>query len=272
MIYVMVAACVCLAVCALYHALAVRHYSVKSEKIKNRIRIVLVSDVHSMKNGLKKLLKLIKKQNPDIIALAGDIFDSHRDEKYAREFLCGLDKNVLTFYVTGNHEHKTGRINTFLNILSEFEHIQILDGDKKSVEIRGSLISVCGISDPTKSKCDDPHYDYKKALQAISSSAQNSFNILIAHSPFYIADYKKYDFDLVLSGHTHGGQVRIPFVLNGLYNRSWGFFPPYCGGRYVHDNMVHIVCRGAANNPAWCPRIFNRREIVSIDILEENKC
>ncbi len=268
MVYIIIAVFAALTVMALYNGLTVREYSVCSTKIKNPVKIVLVSDVHSMKYGQKKLLRLIKMQKPDMIALAGDIFDSHGSEKYAEQFLKGLDENVLTFYVTGNHEHKTGRLDSFLNIVKSFKHIHILDADKEIINIKGNRICVGGISDPAKKKADDTAYDYKKALEDIGNNGSDSFNILIAHNPFYSDDYKKYDFDLVLSGHTHGGQIRVPFILNGLYNRSWGFFPPYCGGMYVHDKkMTHIVCRGAANNPAWCPRIFNRRDIAGITVM-----
>ena len=83
--------------------------------------------------------------------------------------------------------------------------------------------------------------------------------------PERIQLYKKMDFDLVLSGHAHGGQVRIPFLLNGLCAPNQGWFPEYAGGLYEHDSLIHIVSRGLSYNPRL-PRIFNPPEIVIIDL------
>lgn len=254
---------------ALYNDLVMRRYVVKSKKIKSDVKIVLISDVHSMRFGQNKLIRLTKKVNPNIIILAGDIFDAKRKTKYADEFLEKLPKNISTFYVTGNHEHKNERISEYMDILKKYEHIKVLDGTKKFIKSENS-ICVCGISDPMKRVKDDVCYNYKSVIANNFSNIGDSYNILIAHSPFYVKDYLQGDFDLVLSGHTHGGQVRIPILLNGLFNRSWGFFPPYCGGKYIHENgMVHIVSRGAANNPWWCPRVFNRREIVCVTLKKD---
>lgn len=271
MVYIL-AVFLCITVfCALYNGLTVRKYTVESGKIKNPIKIVLVSDVHSMKYGQNKLIKFIKKENPDMIVLAGDIFDAHKDEKYADMFLAKLPKNIYTVFTSGNHEHKTARWETFIRVIEKYKHINVLDNKKATFNINENFICVCAISDPSR-KMNDESYDYKQIICEKFNCLGDGYNILLAHSPFYINDYKNGDFDLVLSGHTHGGQVRIPFVLNGLFNRSWGFFPPYCGGKYTHENgLIHVVCRGAANNPWWCPRVFNRREIVSI-YLKNTKC
>ena len=95
------------------------------------------------------------------------------------------------------------------------------------------------------------------------------YKILIAHRPERIEDYKQYSFDLVLSGHAHGGQVRIPGIMNGLYAPHQGLFPKYAGGMYTHDNLTHIVSRGLSVN-SRLPRIFNPPELVIISI-ESNK-
>lgn len=91
------------------------------------------------------------------------------------------------------------------------------------------------------------------------------FKILLAHRPELIEIYKKSHFDLVLSGHAHGGQVRIPFILNGLFAPDQGWFPEYVGGVYKHDSLTHIVSRGVSYNPLL-PRIFNPPEVVVIEI------
>lgn len=92
---------------------------------------------------------------------------------------------------------------------------------------------------------------------------------MLSHRPERIESYKKYNFDLVLSGHAHGGQVRIPFLLNGLYAPNQGLFPKYAGGLYTHNNLNHVVSRGLSYNPKL-PRIFNPPEIVIVELRGSN--
>jgi predicted MPP superfamily phosphohydrolase len=92
------------------------------------------------------------------------------------------------------------------------------------------------------------------------------YSILLAHRPEHIDQYLNYGFDLVLSGHSHGGQWRIPFILNGLYAPDQGFFPKYAGGKYEHGSTIHIVGRGLSKNSTRIPRIFNPPELVIIEL------
>jgi predicted MPP superfamily phosphohydrolase len=94
------------------------------------------------------------------------------------------------------------------------------------------------------------------------------YKILMAHRPENIETYSKYSFDLVVSGHTHGGQVRIPYIMNGLYAPNQGFFPKYSGGLYHQKNLTLIISRGLSVNPK-IPRIFNPPELVVI-VIESN--
>ena len=91
------------------------------------------------------------------------------------------------------------------------------------------------------------------------------YKILLSHRPERIEYYRRFSFDLVLSGHTHGGQIRIPYIINGLFAPNQGFFPKYGGGIYKHDNLIHIISRGLSINPIR-PRIFNSPELVVIKI------
>jgi predicted MPP superfamily phosphohydrolase len=95
-----------------------------------------------------------------------------------------------------------------------------------------------------------------------------SFKILVAHRPENIKHYREYSFDLVVSGHAHGGQVRIPYLINGLYAPNQGIFPKYAGGLYKHGSLTHIVSRGLSINP-MLPRIFNPPELVIIEVKSQ---
>ena len=92
------------------------------------------------------------------------------------------------------------------------------------------------------------------------------FTLLLAHRPEFFDVYTQYDFDLVLSGHAHGGQWRIPGLINGLFSPNQGWFPKYAGGRYGEDGTIMIVSRGLANNVGAIPRIFNPPELVVVEI------
>lgn len=98
---------------------------------------------------------------------------------------------------------------------------------------------------------------------------KDSFNILLAHRPEYIEEYGQYPFDLVLSGHAHGGQWRIPYLMNGLIAPNQGWFPKYAGGLYRHGDMTEIVGRGLLLD--WKPRLFNPPEIVVVDIESQRE-
>ena len=95
------------------------------------------------------------------------------------------------------------------------------------------------------------------------------FSVLLAHRPERIEDYLQYPFDLIVSGHAHGGQWRIPGILNGLLAPNQGFFPPYAGGQYDFADTTLIVSRGLARESTRIPRIFNRPELVVIDLVPE---
>ena len=92
------------------------------------------------------------------------------------------------------------------------------------------------------------------------------FTVLLSHRPELFEIYQKYEFDLVLSGHAHGGQWRIPGLLNGLFAPNQGLFPKYAGGRYDYDGGTMIVSRGLARESTRIPRIFNRPELVIVDV------
>jgi len=135
------------------------------------------------------------------------------------------------------------------------------------ININNNEIILAGIEDPDKKRYETPEYNQNESMEASfrELDGMELLKILIAHRPEKIEIYKGYSFNLILSGHTHGGQVRIPPVLNGLYAPNQGLFPKYAGGLYRHGETVHIISRGLSVNPRL-PRIFNPPELVVIVI------
>lgn len=183
--------------------------------------------------------------------------------------LDGIRNIAPTFYVKGNHEFWSRDIANIKKIIRESGTV-VLENETVSLKIHGSTINLCGIDDPAIFDCEKNEFVEKctskyDLLANFKNLKKDRYNILLAHRPEWIEEYKKYPFDLILSGHAHGGQVRIPFLLNGLYAPNQGFFPKYAGGTYPHGTLTHIVTRGLYCNPRL-PRLFNPPEIVVIDL------
>lgn len=254
--------------------LTVRHYNVFTDKIPSgsSIKIVVIADLHSVYYGEEQelLISKIKQQQPDIIALAGDIIDDNESEEGAIAFLEGINGIAPTYYVTGNHEIWSGEYLRIKDLVSSYGYT-VLSNESKYISINGAELCVSGTDDPYILEYSE---DNEKAcmqsdeelLYGFSELDSDTFNILIAHRPERYDLYQQYDIDLVLSGHAHGGQIRLPGFINGFVAPDQGFFPKYAGGEYKENGQTMIVSRGLGFY-AGVPRIFNPPEIVVVDIL-----
>ena len=255
---------------AFYNGLVVKKYIIDTNKlnIDESIRIVLITDLHSHIYGKNqaKLVSLIKKQKPDIIALAGDIADDQVPIEGTKQLLAGLNGLAPIYYVSGNHEFWSNDIINIKDTITKYDVI-ILENSYEQIKVRNSNIIIGGVDDPDVVKYDKLDFDWQGEMHKTFSELQDKpdFKIFLAHRPELIEIHKEYSFDLVLSGHSHGGQVRLPFILNGLFAPNQGWFPKYAGGVYKHDSLTHIVSRGLSYNPRL-PRVFNPPEVVVIDV------
>ncbi len=240
------------------------HYTVESDKIEGSARLVLLTDTHSNSYGknANKLVRKIDELSPDAVLFGGDIYDDVLPRENATALVSALAVKYRCFYVTGNHEYWSGDVDV---IKAELESVgaTVLEGDCSTICINGQSINICGV--------DDPVYDYDRMyeqLKVASTESNNGyFTVLLSHRPELADEYSKYSFDLVLAGHAHGGQVRVPYILNGLYAPDQGWFPKYAGGEYAFDDYTMIVSRGLDRESIRVPRVFNRPEIVVIDLV-----
>lgn len=259
-----------LAVCivpGLDQRMVVRQYTEETEEITHPVRLVLVTDLHSCKygEGEQKLLDAIDELQPDLLLLGGDIFDDVQPNKNTEAFLAGISGKYPAYYVTGNHEYWAGgaAFEEKMDILSRYE-ITRLAGTSETIEISGETLTVCGVDDPAVSLVDASH-GFEEQLANVAPD-ETSYSILLSHRPERFAAYAESGFDLTLCGHAHGGQVRIPGILNGLWAPDQGFFPNLAGGRYEEDGSVMIVSRGLARESTRVPRVYNRPELVVVDL------
>lgn len=243
-------------------------YTVESDKVDESIRLALLTDLHSCRygGGQKTLLDAVDEAKPDIVLLGGDIFEDDGDYEHTQVTLKHLADKYPCYYVTGNHEYWGGDAENILDIVESYG-IKSLSGECDTIEIDGQFINICGVDDPDVMKYFENADDTRTQLAAAEAAADALYyTVLLAHRPELVDIYAEYDFDLVLSGHAHGGQWRIPGILNGLYAPNQGLFPEYAGGRYDHEEWVHIVSRGLARESTLVPRIFNRPELVIVEI------
>lgn len=244
------------------------HYKVESDKITNEIRVALITDLHSCQYGenQSELFKRIDKYNPDMVLLCGDIFDDYMPDTDAKTFVKASAEKYETYYVSGNHEWWSGRMYEFFDYLNSCS-VTVLRGDCHMLEVRGQQVNVLGIDDPeTDVYCTDYLTSSEQLEKATNEADKDNLTLLLAHRPERAEEYFEYGVDIAFSGHAHGGQFRIPFVLNGLYAPNQGFFPRLAGGLYDFEGQTLIVSRGLSTQNTMLPRIFNRPEVVFITI------
>ena len=252
-------------------------YAVHAEDGFPSVRIAHVSDLHSCAYGEDQceLLEAIDRENPDLVVLTGDIFDGSLPMEPAIAFLRGIQGKYPCYFVTGNNEYEKGgdAFSERMAILQECGIIR-LSGGMEAVRIKDAVINICGVDDPCAwEDSDDPlesrETRYQEQVKQAAALAENgNYTVLLAHRPEYFDYYSQLGFDLVLSGHVHGGQWRIPGLLDGLYALGQGLFPAYTGGKYEKNGAVMIVSRGLARESTNLPRINNRPELVIIDLGE----
>ncbi len=244
--------------------LKITNYKVKSSKVNDNIKIAVIADLHSCSYGDNQLelLDAIDKETPDIVVLVGDIIDDDLPIFNSIKVIKHLNDNYKSYYVTGNHEYKTGCIDYIKDLFNE-NNIKVLDGKIDQIEIKNNIINISGVDDYFVG--DNV---FNKQLYSINENIDyNNYSVLLSHRPEHIDKYKKYDFDLIISGHAHGGQWRIPGLINGVLAPNQGLLPKYAGGLYNHGKVKHVVSRGLAKESTrFIPRIYNRPELVIISI------
>ncbi len=244
--------------------LKTEEYIIKSNKIDKGLKIVFVSDLHNCFYGgtdQSKLKDEIENAEPDILIFGGDMVDQWGGTKHALTLMEWSAEKYPCFYTPGNHEYERDDTDKFLQKVEEIG-VTVCNGDYSDIEVRGQTVRIYGILE---------YFDLSS--KTFSAPPDDSvYTILLAHQPEQIDNYHFVDgsdFDLILSGHAHAGQWRIPGILDqGLYAPDQGLFPEYTHGMYEYDDSVHIISRGLARplRMIFIPRIFNRPELSVIEI------
>ena len=255
-------------------ALELNTYTISSRGLPDAFdgyRIAQVSDLHNAEfgDGNQRLLDMLREAEPDMIAITGDLIDSRKTNiAVALAFAEEAVKFAPCYYVSGNHE---ARVSEYQDLKTGLEAagVTVLDDAQVKIEVSGESITVIGVNDPSF------HADYLTSDAAVMdrklselSSEDAGFAILLSHRPELFDTYVAHDMDLILTGHAHGGQFRLPLI-GGLIAPNQGLFPKYDDGLYSEGNTNMIVSRGLGNS--IIPFRFNNRpEVVLIELKGQN--
>ena len=256
----------------LKNQLTVRRCAVHSGKLERSVRIAQISDLHACRYGRdqRQLIEAVRREGPDIVAMTGDIFDQNMPEEQVEPLLAGLEGLCPVYYVTGNHEYWCSSYERQADMLRR-HCVRALHGAWESVKLKGQEIHICGVDDPNADMRlrGDP-WDNLERLKGQIEGLRDAVDgthaaILLSHRPERFDMYARLGVDLALCGHAHGGQWRVPGLINGLFAPNQGIFPRLAGGVYHKGNTSMVVSRGLSRENMRIPRAYNPPELVVVD-------
>ncbi|HAS74600.1 MAG TPA: phosphoesterase [Clostridiales bacterium UBA8960] len=239
------------------HEIALKRLPVSFDGYK----ILQISDLHNKWFGVsqKRLMAKIDKIEFDIIVITGDIGDARRyDDEPIHSLIEQLVPLAPVYYVTGNHESDIDGYDA-LEAYMTSQGVRVLRNEYEILKKDGAEIIIAGIDDPTM----HTGTGFESALLKLSLN-ETYFKILLSHRPEKMALYSTLNYDLVFSGHAHGGQIRMPFI-GGVIAPHQGFFPKYFEGVHVEGETYMVISRGLGNS-LFPLRVFNRPELVVVTL------
>ena len=258
-----------LAVFAVWVAWTNLHITVSPYEIENPklpvefdgYKIAQISDLHN-RNWGEKLLDPLRKEKPDLIVITGDLTDSrHEDFDLVLKFLKEALKIAPVYYVTGNHE---AWMENYPVLAEKMEKtgVQMLDDKAVFLEKGDARVNLIGLADPDFTERDSSVHEAIIEKKMESLIKKDEYNLVLCHRPELFSAYEAGGADLVLTGHAHGGQIRLPF-LGAVYAPNQGFFPRYTAGVYRSGGTDMVVSRGLGNS-VLSVRFNNTPELVTV--------
>lgn len=253
------------------NTIAITNYCVNNTKNDANLKFVVITDLHNKEYGEKNadLAGLVKEQNPDFIAVCGDMVNrSDPDTTKMKDVLEKLSKIAPTYCCLGNHERdNAAEFGTDFKSEIDSTGAVLLDNEYIKFTKNGKSVLIGGMSDYPYYEFYTPDDDVpsRTLWEEFAEKAKDNFTILLHHQPEYIAeDAKKTDIDLIVCGHTHGGQIQLPFI-GGVIAPNQRLFPKYDKGEFDLDGTKMIVCAGLSDT-VFIPRVNNQVEIGVVTI------
>lgn len=253
--------------------ITVTEYTIKDNEIPESFsgyRIVQISDLHNAEFGSenKLLLNSIRLLQPDIIVLTGDLIDSyHTDVDISLAFVRQAVQIAPTYYVFGNHEVRIPDAYRRLKAGMEDAGVVILD---ESILLKrdSEVLALVGVPDPSALGVDSQAYT--KAIDSLleeRKSDRSTYSVLLCHRPEVFDAFVENGVDLVFTGHTHGGQIRLPLI-GAVFAPDQGLFPAYDAGIFTKEDTTMIISRGLGNS-SFPFRVDCPPEIVVATLMHE---
>lgn len=259
----------------------IKNYEIHSKKIKkdSRVRLALLADLHGLVFGTnhQTLYDAILDAGADAVLVAGDLVVGRDTRTYstAASLVLRLNEKLPVFYGLGNHEYRSMRKPELKEIYLNYERLLtgtgvcFLHNESIGTELHGNMLILHGLELPIEyyHKPNSPRLALEEMQSMIGKPAREGFHILIAHNPKYGKTYFQWGADLTVSGHYHGGVVRLSENY-GLSCPQFLILPPYCCGKFEKENKTMIVSAGIGEHTIPL-RIHNPRELILIDLLPE---
>lgn len=253
----------------------VTNYKVTSTELPesfDNYKVAVISDVHNAEYGENnsRFIALVEKQEPDMIAITGDLVDSSKtDIEIAKNLVENLVEIAPCYYVTGNHEAWIGEEYQALEKILLDANVIILHDEFVEITQNNETIQIAGLDDPDFTDTDSFVQESMLEMKLDDMNLSDRYCILLSHRPETFDAYVNQRVDLVLSGHAHGGQFRLPLI-GGLIAPNQGLLPEYDGGIYTENETTMIVSRGVGNSIISI-RFNNRPEIVIVTLTCDNQ-
>lgn len=255
----------------------ITNYDHKTSKIRQSLRIAVVSDLHAHTYGQDNevLLNRIKEEKPNLILIPGDLIVSKYPKTYetSYRFLKELVQIAPVYFSNGNHESRVSRVEVlqteeFLAYEKKVLElgVHILNNESVTVEKNGETFRISGLEIPLECYGKGSYEELPEEFleQALGEAKEEELEILMAHNPIFAPAYAKWGADITVSGHNHGGLVRIPGI-GSVISPQYVLFPKYDAGEFTIDGKKIYVSKGLGTH-TFHIRIFNRAEVLMLHI------
>lgn len=250
---------------------AIVRFTLPADRSAADLKIVLLSDLHNAEFGEDNtdLIAQIQTETPDLICMTGDMLNGDEPDF---DIICDLIQQTAAiapvYFSYGNHEGEyEERYGVSLRPLLEAAGAHVLEREYEEIEINGQALRIGGLygyAMPTQTEFDGEEQRFMEDFQET-----DAYKILLCHMPVAWIQWGSLDFwdvDLVLSGHTHGGQIKVPF-LGGMYAPDQEWFPDFTDGLLQKDGKSLVVSAGLGAE--GLPRINNKPQIVVVEVTAQ---
>lgn len=260
------------------HGFRTTEYDIRSEKMRGEARVLFLSDLHNHRYGFRnrRLVEAVRQAKPDLILIGGDMLVGKEEQSFAPavEFLRQITGEAPVYYANGNHEQRMkeqqqDRFGTdyliYKRTLKEMG-VTFLENETVKIPLGETVVRLTGLEIPLEdyTRFHQKELRPEEIRERIGDCDREAFTILLAHNPSYMKEYLAWGADLILSGHFHGGLVRLPGV-GAVFSPSFQVFPAYSGGHYQEGEQEMVVSKGLGTH-TFHVRLFNPAEAVLLRI------